>query len=257
MPIASNSVSSSPTRRTNRGHLAAYLVGPVLVLLVAWASSNIRDVRDVANVALVMAVATVVIAIVSWKAGVVTSIAAALALNYFHTEPLHTFRVTQRSDVIALALLASVGLASSAASAARVRSFARAHARVDDDAGTTLLADTSAVARRADVVWIEAIRTSCPDLAMVECRLESTGSSNLPTIARFRPVLDASATFVLPQTGAVIEMKDPRRSLSVALIPRSGAGALHLDRRMVLAFVDQLELAIDRTSQHEVGRATL
>ena len=74
-----------------------------------------------ANAALVMAVLTVAVALVDWLAGVTTSVAAALALNYFHTEPYRTLRVTDSRDVWSIVLLLLLGLSVSAASAFRVR----------------------------------------------------------------------------------------------------------------------------------------
>ena len=95
------------------------------------------------------------------------------------------------------------------------------------------------------------------ELSLVDCRIEPVGASNLPTIARLGQDIDAPSTFVLPQTGAVIRLRDPRNPAQVVLSPRHRMGPVTLDRRAVIAFVDQLELTIDRSVSTGTGRATL
>jgi hypothetical protein len=221
--------------------------GPVAVVALAWASTGVRDTMAIANVALVMAVLTVAVATVSWRAGVTTSIAAALALNYFHTEPVHSLRITAQADLVAVLLLASIGIAVSAATALRVRSFARVHTATAAAEHRSLLATASAQDRPVSVVWTDAVQAACAGMALVDCRLEPVGASKLPSIARQRSHADdatGTATFVLPDGGATVAFIDPRSGAQVALTPRAGMGAIELDRRVVLAFVDQLELVL-------------
>ncbi len=221
------------------------LAGPIVVLLVAWASTGVRSTMGIANVALVMAVITVGVASVSWVAGLSTSLVAALALNYFHTEPVHSLRITQGSDLVSVLLLAAIGIAVSTASALKVRAIAREHLAASAAEGRNLLATAGASSRPVDVVWAEVVRSACSRLALVDCRIEPLGSSGrLPVIARQRANVDGSNTFTLPESGAVITFTDPRLLAQVALTPRMGMGALDLDRRTVMAFVDQLELVL-------------
>lgn len=243
-PAPSPLLSFMPPSVAEQVRRALTLVGPVAVIAVAWISTSVRDTMAIANVALVMATVTVAIAVVSWKAGLATSLAAALSLNYFHTEPVHSLRISAQADVVAVVLLATIGVATSAATAIRVRAFAHEHVAVKAAEGRNLLATAGAVNRPVDVVWTEVVRAACAGLSLVECRIESAGSSRLPTIARQRPTVDGGGTFVLPETGAVIAFADPRHPAQVVLTPRAGMGALELDRRTVMAFVDQLEAVL-------------
>ncbi len=220
------------------------VAGPVVAIAIAWASTGAHSAMAVANVALVLAIVSVGVAMASWSAGLLTSAAAALSLNYFHTEPVHSLRVTESADVLAVLLLATLGITVSAITALRVRAAARDHheqvaAGVRDD-----LATASTTSRPVAVVWAEAVRASCAGLALVDCHVEGTGGGSLPAIARQRSGIDHEPTvFVLPEGGAVMAFRDPRLG-QVVLVPRPGMGALELDRRAVTAFVDQLELAL-------------
>src|SRR5215213_566664 len=112
-------------RFRTRFELLVNVLGPPSAVLLAWLLS-IDDHGDdrwltLANAALAMAVLTVAVALVDWLAGITTSIAAALSLNYFHTEPFHTLRVTDERDVVSIVLLALLGVAVSAVSAYRIR----------------------------------------------------------------------------------------------------------------------------------------
>jgi hypothetical protein len=246
-----------PATQAERVRRWLAVVGPVAVVAVAWASTSVRGTMAIANVALVMAALTVAVAVVSWRAGLSTSVVAALALNFFHTQPVHSLRITQGADVLAVVLLATIGVATSAATAIRVRAFAQEHVAVKSAEGRSLLATAGSQNRPVDVVWVEAVRAACAGLSLVDCRIEPSGSSRLPSIARQRPDLDGANTFVLPESGAVISLRDPRHPAQVVLTPRQGMGSLEVDRRAVMAFVDQLELVLDNTVVGGVSRGTL
>lgn len=239
------SITSRPAvSRLEQFRQTLIAVGPAAVVGVAWASTGVRDTMAIANVALVMAVITIAVATISWQAGVTTSIAAALSLNYFHTEPVHSLRITAQADLVAVLLLATIGITVSIATALRVRSFAREHTATAASEHRSLLATASASDRAVAVVWTEAVQAACAGMSLVDCRIEPHGSSKLPTIARQRQHADESTTFVLPDGGAVVAFVDPRSGVQVALTPRSGMGAIELDRRVVFAFIDQLELVL-------------
>jgi Domain of unknown function (DUF4118) len=248
--------SAHDTSRLDQLRRALTAVGPAAVVGVAWASTGVRDTMAIANVALVMAVITVAVATISWKAGVTTSIAAALALNYFHTEPVHSLRITAQADLVAVLLLATIGIAVSLATALRVRSFAREHTATVASEHRSLLATASAHDRPVAVVWTEAVQAACAGMSLVDCRIEPLGASKLPTIARQRPHADDNSTFVLPDGGAVVPFVDPRSGAQVALTPRTGMGALELDRRVVFAFIDQLELVLASVVPPPQGTST-
>ena len=246
-------VSQAPeSRAASPGARAIEIAGPIVVILIAWASTNVRDTMSIVNVALVIAAVSVGVAIVGWRGGLATSIAAALSLNYFHTEPVHSLRITETADIVAVVLLASLGIAVSVATALRVRSIAHEAERATAAMGRRDLATSLRVGQPLAQVWAEAVAASCASLALVECRIEPATASGVPVISRRTVGADGSpTTLILPETGASIPFSDPTAQQRVVLTPRRGMGALELDRRTVIAFVDQLELAL--TTPASVG----
>jgi len=113
--------------------LAANIIGPPAAVLAAWlmtlGNNNGNGGLTPTNVALVMAVVTVLFALVDWLAGITTSVASALALNYYHTEPFHTLRVTDSRDMLSIGLLLVLGLTASG-----VLSGYLTHARISAEA---------------------------------------------------------------------------------------------------------------------------
>ena len=192
-----------------------------------------------------MAVVTVGFAVVDWAAGVSTSIAAALSLNYFHTEPYRTLRITDRRDVYSVVLLGVLGLAVSAVTAVRVRRGVTTlrHAEACDAgvALSALLADD----RPARDIWAAAIDAAANDLAVVTARVASRSPEGLPVIGR-RMVNGDDPELVLPAGGAVLPLQQ-RHAAGAWLVvtPRPGLAPLTVDRRVVLSFADAVELALE------------
>ena len=137
-----------------------------------------------ANVALVMAALTVLFALVDWLAGLTTSVAAALALNYYHTEPFHTLRVTDSRDVLSIVLLLVLGLTVSAATAFRVRRDVHHIRAADAGAAADELRSTLVKNNPAPLVWSAAIATTANDLGLVLARVERSAPADIPTIGR-------------------------------------------------------------------------
>jgi Domain of unknown function (DUF4118) len=235
------------------------VVGPLLAVAVAWATSSVGEDagegRGLANVALVLAGITVAAALVSWLGGVTTSVAAALALNWFHTEPRQTFRISSRTDVASVLLLGALGIGVSAITAVRVRSATRAGRAID--AARVRRDVTSALSTPLGVraLWHASIDAASPDLGLVDARLMSgSPDARLPVLSRREWSDDAErATVVLPSTGAAVQLRGDERRW-VLLRPRAGMGTLTVDRRAVAAFVDALTLALTPTVDPTAGR---
>ena len=87
-------------------------IGAITAVAVAGLLVSIRDWLGASNVALILAIVVVGAAVFGGRfAGVVTSIAAALSFDYFHTQPFYTLRINNREDVITAVLLLVLGLA--------------------------------------------------------------------------------------------------------------------------------------------------
>lgn len=218
------------------------VIGPLAVLAIAAITANVSDARELANVALVLAAITVAVALVSAIAGVATSVVGALALNYFHTEPVHSLRMSEGPDVMAVLLLAGMGLAASAVTAWRLRDVARV--RHTELAATARSGLHDSVGFRPVVdVWSDAVAACSAGLSLVQCRVATSADAQLPHIALHRSRVDEE-TFVLPATGAVVDVPDPRLATTLVLAPLPGAGPIEVDRRAVTAFVEQAGLAL-------------
>jgi len=234
------------TRVVKRTTLIGFGIGTAL--LAAVATSTVRDSMGIANSSLLLAAIIVAAALVDWVAGIATALVAAVALNYFHTKPVHSLRITQTSDLIAVALLAGLGIAVSAATAFRVGERVRQyHSSVSRGALATLQR-----ARRVDLpaaaLWHAVVDAESAELALLDARIVTTGTARLPVIARHASGPDESGSdhelVTVPASGAVVVLKDPRLGVDVVLTPRDRHESTELRRSTVFMFVDNLERAI-------------
>jgi len=244
-------------RFRTRFELAVNLLGPPSAILLAWSLSVGNHDGDqwltLSNAALAMAVLTVAVALVDWLAGTTTSIAAALSLNYFHTEPFRTLRITDERDVVSVILLGLLGVAVSAVTAYRIRRDVR-QIRAGDAAvaGEQLIVGLDND-QPAPHVWTAAIAASATDLGLVLAKVEQSAPPLLPSIAR--PVgvnAGGDSRLILPQYGAALKLE--RRYAQgrwLVLTPRDKLGSLMLDRRAVMLFAATVELALDTADAGE------
>jgi hypothetical protein len=190
------------------------IVFPVVAVLISWSTSSIRESIGVANVALVLAIVTTCAALLRWEAGILTSLVAASTLNFFHTQPIRSFRITSGADLFMISLLMIIGLGVSFLTASRVRSAVQQFA---PDASN--------------------------DLSKVDVRILRESPSNLPVVSR-RTGFSDDDELLLPETGAVLKFNDPRIQSVLLLKPRHGMGALRVSRRTMSTFADHVETII-------------
>lgn len=215
-----------------------------IVLVVAVATASVRDSIEVANTALLLAIVIVAAAVIDWVAGLVTATAGAVALNYFHTEPIHSMRITRTPDVIAVILLVALGASVSAATAFRVTERVRRfHSSVADAALSDLTTK-----QPASNLWRSAIDVECSDLGLLNARLAPSGTERCPVIARHGRVPDERSSFhelvTIPSTGAVVLLRDPRLSMDLVVEPRQSGSSAEVRRSTILMLADSLELAL-------------
>jgi hypothetical protein len=226
---------------------AAVVIGPLLAIGVAWVTSSVSEDMGIANVALVLAIISTVAALVHGLAGLTTSIAAALSLNYFHTEPVHTLRITAGSDLLAVALLATLGLIVSAVTALRVRRNVVVQ-RVDAaNVAAARLMTELASGRPVSEVWDVTVAAMSGQFGLVDARLEPVESARpRPVVSRqpWEPGSSIDHSVVLPEGGAVVHFRDPRHPQQLVLTPRAGMGAITVDRRVALTLADQIEVSL-------------
>ena len=202
-------------KQSNSLKRASLVVFPATAVIVSWSTSSIRETIGVANVALVLAIATTWAALLSWEAGVLTSLVSASTLNFFHTKPVRSFRITSRADLVMIALLMLIGLGVSFLTASRVRRVVR---QFDSDTSS--------------------------DLSKIDVRLLQEATSQFPIISRRLTSLDSDDVLLLPEGGAVMKFEDPRIQSVLLLTPRLGLGALQVSRRTMTSFADHVETII-------------
>ncbi|NBN89205.1 MAG: DUF4118 domain-containing protein [Actinobacteria bacterium] len=227
---------------------------PVSAFVVALTTSSVRDSMEIANVALLLAAIIVGSALIDWTAGLTTALVGAVSLNYFHTEPVHSLRITATSDVIAVALLGFLGVAVSAGTALRVSERVRRYH------ASLALSGAEALTRPqpAPTMWHAAVDAESAELAMLSARLVPSGTERLPVIARHAAGPDdrtsPQGTVRIPAGGAVVVLRDPRLHRDLVLSPRDAGTTLEVRRAAIFMLADNVELSL---SQPEVTNGRL
>ncbi|MEN9644703.1 MAG: hypothetical protein RL238_1372 [Actinomycetota bacterium] len=222
---------------------AAVAIGPALAVLLAWLTGTADDGISVANVALLLAFVCVAAALLRPLAGVTTSIGAALALNYFHTVPVHSLRMSDPQEATSVLLLMALGLSVSVATTLRVRSRVTAHHTSTATAASDELVSTLRAGGPLPAVWMTAVQAACRGGAAIDVQLVANAPSNLPVVA-VHSSRDGSDTLVVPETGAVLPL--PNGSGDLLLRPQGGMGSVTVNRTALVQFAEQVGSALQR-----------
>ncbi|HZX55288.1 MAG TPA: DUF4118 domain-containing protein [Ilumatobacteraceae bacterium] len=222
----------------------ALVLGPVLAIAVAWATSAVRTDMTIANTALVLAFVSVAAALVNPVAGFLTSAVAALALNYFHTKPLHSLRMTEPGEILTVVLLVLLGSLVSIATTMRVRSKVAVHRTDASTAATRELQELLSNGGALPAVWLNAVQSVCAQAGSIDVSIRSATPDDVPVISRRLPSGPGSDgdAVVIPETGAALLLPNGRGAL--LLRPQAGLGAITAGRTMLLQFADQLASAL-------------
>lgn len=223
------------------------IVFPLAAFVFSWATASVTESLGVANLALTLAIITVTAGFIRWDAGVITSLVAAISLNFFHTEPVHSLRITAGSDVVMISLLIAIGLGVSAVTANKVRRSVKSITADVSSSQKGELQDVLSTPVPFSRAWSAAIQAEAQELHHVNVSLIGNDSSGIPVISRRSPNPSPSDTddqFVLPATGAIMRFSDPRVDGAVLFQPKSDVGSVTVSRNVVTAFVHQLELAL-------------
>ena len=204
----------------------AIVLGPVLAIAVAWATSTVLGDMSIANAALALAFVCVAAALVSPLAGFVTSAIAALALNYFHTTPVHLLRMTEGDEVVTVILLVLLGSSVSIATTMRVRSKVAVHRTDESLAAARELQALLSHGGALPAVWLTAVQSVCVQAGSIDVSLVAAAPSEVPVISRRLPSGTGSDgdTVVIPETGAALLLPNGRGAL--LLRPQAGLGAI-------------------------------
>ncbi|MBU6315438.1 MAG: DUF4118 domain-containing protein [Acidobacteria bacterium] len=215
-----------------------------LAVVLAWATESVSDDIGVANIGLILALVCVAAAMSDWFAGSVTSLFAALSLNFFHTTPVHSLRINEGEELATVLLLLCLGAFVSAATAVRLRRRASASARADRLAAQGMVRDVLRSGGPALSAWHAALSAANPPLGLVDVQLLDHVPPGFSLIARRS---DDDADVVLPEAGAVIALSD-ESGKALLVKPRQGSGSQVVPRRTLMALVDQLTASLDGTA---------
>ena len=228
---------------------AARVLGPLLAIAVAWATDTVRGDMSIANAALALAFVCVAAALVSPTAGFVTSAVAALALNYFHTTPVHSLRMTEGDEIVTVILLVLLGSSVSIATTMRVRARVSVYRTDESLAAARELQELLSHGGALPAVWLAAVQSVCAQAGSIDASLLAVAPSELPVISRrlsSGPGSDGDAV-VIPETGAALPLPNGRGAM--LLRPQAGLGAITAARTMLFLFVDQLAAALADADQ--------
>ena len=236
------------TTTQQAAYRSATVIGSVLAIAVAWATSRVRSDMSIANAALVLAFVCVAAALVRPLAGFVTSIVAALALNYFHTTPVHSLRMTEGDEIVTVILLVLLGSSVSIATTMRVRSKVAFHRTDESLAATRELQELLSHGGALPAVWLTAVQSVCAQGGSVDVSLLAAAPSDVPVISHRQTSGNGSDDdVVIPETGAALLLPNGRGAL--LLRPQEGLGAITAKRPMLLQFGDTLAVALADADQ--------
>ena len=204
-------------------------LGALAAIAVAGLIVPLRSTIDNTNVALVLVL--VIVAAASFggrSAGVTTSVVAALAFNFFHTQPYYSLRISDRFDIITTILLAVVGLA-----VGEIAVLSHRHEVVADEHATGArhlerVAGLVASGASESDVWVAVRAGLVAELGLASCRFEpGMGLTHLPRIERDGRLLEgeryfAGGGFALPAEGAEILVERQGRTLGRLVLEPEG-----------------------------------
>lgn len=236
-------------------------LGAFAAIAVAGLLVPLRSTIDNTNVALVLVLVIVAAASFGGRAaGVTTSVVAALAFNFFHTQPYYSLRISDRFDIITTILLAVVGLA-----VGEIAVLSHRHEVVADEHATGArhlerVAGLVASGASESDVW-DAVRAGLvAELGLASCRFDpGVGLTHLPRIQRDGRLLEGEryftdGGFALPAEGVEILVERQGRTLGRLVLEPEGRRAVSRDQRRVgVALADQLAVVLSTGTVNPLG----
>lgn len=201
-----------------------------------------------ANVALFIGLIIIVIASFRWKVGIVASVLAALLLNYFGTEPIHSLRVTSGDDLLTITLLMSLGIVVSVITRYRVQQTVLHSHSVSSEELTNNLRKQLENFTPASTVWSSTFAALDHELDLLDVRLNQELSLDLPVVS-YQPGMGVgnSKELLVPASGAIVAFSDPRLAMNIVITPRPGMGPLMLRRDVLFMFARHVEVVLTGT----------
>jgi two-component system, OmpR family, sensor histidine kinase KdpD len=226
-----------PTGRSSARAVVVSIAAPALALGVALLVQPQRELGAVSLFLLAVVGASVVGGV--W-AGVGSSVLGFLALNFFFTEPLHTFHVSNRDDVVALVVFLIVALIVGSVVARAVQERDRASRREREARLLNFFATKSLSGEPLDRVLNDLGAALVDALRLSTCRIRAAAAGRSYEVDRTRP---------RPNGGEEVTVPIARGDTEFGTITagRGGAGDLSSeDRRLLEGAARQIALVLDR-----------
>ena len=233
--------------RTWTLHRLTLWLGPPFIFAIAKITAQQSDGLSIANVALILAITTAAIGAANPLAGILSSLTAGAFLNYFHTEPVNSFRMSSSSDILMISLFLVLGLCVSTITSLRMRHHLLAINRDSMRNRQQQSLATLSPSQSATEFWQSSIDRIDPNLSFLEISCTNTPREPIPTIARHKSASAGSPTVVIPECGAVVEFLDPRISQVLVFKPRHGFAPLEVSRAVIFALSSDVELSLQGT----------
>ncbi len=237
------------TTTQQAAHRAATLFGPVLAIAVAWASARVRSDISIANAAAGPCLRVRRCGARQPDRRVRDLGYRRVALNYFHTTPVHSLRMTEGDEIVTVVLLVLLGSSVSIATTMRVRAKVAVHRTDESLAATRELQRLLTHGGALPTVWLTAVRSVCAQAGSIDVSLLAAAPSEVPVISHRLPSGAGSDgdVVVIPETGAALVLPNGRGAL--LLRPQAGLGAITAARTILLQFGDQLAAALADADQ--------
>lgn len=240
------------------------LVGFGATFTVAGVLESGRDTLGSTNVALLLAVIVVAAGIMGHRRGGWTTAAgAALSFNFFHTQPVHTLRISAGRDITTVALLGALGvlvgeLARHRQVAVRNARGGRAEVRLlhrnaevcrtATSADAAVLASTSAI---VELLGAESVAFERPGWAAADPGRRIAHNGTLEGI----PFRATPAGYDLGDRPLTIDVTSGGRLHGRFLVVPTAGTPVPLDARLgAVAVADQLALALGTAFSTQSGR---
>lgn len=230
------------------------LGGVVAAVAISTITAGLVSTTAVTETALVLAVLVCVTSVVWWPGGAATSLAAGLALNWAHTEPRHSLRITSTGDIVIVALLTLLGPGVGLLVRSRERDGRRTALGEAAVHGTSGVTDAERGAVPALGLWHDTLDAVGSPLLDIDVRLvnrRDPAALDLPVIARGARLAGTPApapSVVLPPNGAVLHFADPRIDRVLVLSPHTGRATTEVDRATLFSFRDHVEATLLRST---------
>jgi len=221
--------------------------GPPCAFVIAKLTAQQTDGLSIANTALILAIVTTAIGSLNPIAGILTSFTAGAFLNYFHTDPVNSFRISSTNDILMISLFTALGLGISIITSLHMRHNLITNNRITMKIRQEAYLTATSHSQQAIEFWQSSINRIDPNLSFIEVSCTVRPKEEIPTIARRMTTTGESPTVTIPECGAIIEFHDPRISKVLILKPATGFAPLEVSRAAIFALSSDVELSLQGT----------